>query len=963
MVCANGEVRRVKICKRHTSKDLRILRISGPKCHVARKPRGCSGPSSQSLLQKRLTSRIGGRAPHVATCQHVGFHFTVLFHLNSSRMMQLRWLLFGLCAFGLAYMNQCAQAVEERFESAEVSWKLVDSDSSAQILAHERVFTAAHSGQGCEHVRLGVGQGTYAYLAHKVEPSRIIGELAPSLWVKADRPGIRLMVRVVLPRSKDREGKTLTVLLEGDYYTQVSTWQRLEVRDLKKLLDAEVRIRRRQLGQVDEREAYLDHFVLNAYGGPGVTQLWLDDLELSGFASSQPIPTSLEMTSESGVEMIRTPSPQVTAVEAAAELRGSLLLVENRPFFAKIIEHNGEPFTWLKDVGFNTLLLRHPPSPAQLAEAERADLWLITPPPISNGVMSLAPAHRRVIAWLLGSEATLADLDAIANLASQVRRQDVAQQRPIMCDVAAGWADYGRVVDVLLLSRPTLGTSFDQQHYGDWLRSAMHGIPGQPVFGAVPTEPSKRLLEQLALGQTGAAPTRWKSSADPEQIRMLAVETVAVGARGVCFRSRSRLDLDDDVAKLRAASLRWINSELSLLAPWAAGGSFVEQFEVGDSLTRVRVLETERSQLLIVTRHAAQQQYVPQPRSPGPISFAAHGAPITDQAYHLAPQGLQPLLGSRAGQLRVTLAEPDTVSLVLVTQDPLVINRVTRELSANRQPSTALRHELASLQLRHTQQVLARLEPRERADRFLEEARFALERGEQLLRTGDTKNALLATVQGHDLIRRVQRHAWEEAVLLFPSPASSPLCASFATLPLHAQASNHLSAGAWSDNLLRAGDCESLELMLRSGWRQSAAAELAANTLVELSLHAPAGGRSALRLAYRVPTGAALPSEDWPVRVTSGPMSVVPGQVLRIHGWVKVPEKIRGTRDGLLIFDSLSGVELAERVEVTEGWREFTLYRIATREDELTLTFALTGYGEAWVDEVSVTTLQLPPRE
>ena len=82
------------------------------------------------------------------------------------------------------------------------------------------------------------------------------------------------------------------------------------------------------------------------------------------------------------------------------------------------------------------------------------------------------------------------------------------------------------------------------------------------------------------------------------------------------------------------------------------------------------------------------------------------------------------------------------------------------------------------------------------------------------------------------------------------------------------------------------------------------------------------------------------------------------GELVRIHGWIHVPEPIRGSRDGLLIFDSMSGRELAERVYQTPGWREFTLYRAAPSSGELTVVFALTGCGEARLDDVSVSLVQ-----
>ena len=43
-----------------------------------------------------------------------------------------------------------------------------------------------------------------------------------------------------------------------------------------------------QLGpQVDDREAYLDAVLLNVYTGPGVSNVWIDDLEVAGHVASQ----------------------------------------------------------------------------------------------------------------------------------------------------------------------------------------------------------------------------------------------------------------------------------------------------------------------------------------------------------------------------------------------------------------------------------------------------------------------------------------------------------------------------------------------------------------------------------------------------------------------------------------------------------------------------------------------------
>ncbi len=48
---------------------------------------------------------------------------------------------------------------------------------------------------------------------------------------------------------------------------------------------------------------------------------------------------------------------------------------------------------------------------------------------------------------------------------------------------------------------------------------------------------------------------------------------------------------------------------------------------------------------------------------------------------------------------------------------------------------------------------------------------------------------------------------------------------------------------------------------------------------------------------------------------------------------------------------------LAQRVRGTSGWQEFGLYRVAPQSGTMTVTFALTGLGEAWLDDVTIQTI------
>ena len=83
-------------------------------------------------------------------------------------------------------------------------------------------------------------------------------------------------------------------------------------------------------------------------------------------------------------------------------------------------------------------------------------------------------------------------------------------------------------------------------------------------------------------------------------------------------------------------------------------------------------------------------------------------------------------------------------------------------------------------------------------------------------------------------------------------------------------------------------------------------------------------------------------------------MQVEAGQIVCIHGWVQVPVPITASTDGLLVVDSISGEALADRIGQTKGWRQFALYRVAPQSGPVCVTFALSGIGEAWLDDVAI---------
>ena len=147
--------------------------------------------------------------------------------------------------------------------------------------------------------------------------------------------------------------------------------------------------------------------------------------------------------------------------------------------------------------------------------------------------------------------------------------------------------------------------------------------------------------------------------------------------------------------------------------------------------------------------------------------------------------------------------------------------------------------------------------------------------------------------------------------------------------------------------------------MVRYGWRRFQHATPGIQSAADLVPDAAHSGRLGLRLTARAdnPENPPAAIEMPPLWVTSPAVPVAAGQIVRIHGWVNVPTAITGSVDGLLVVESLTGEEMALRLDKTKGWQEFTMLRIVPQSGPLTLTLWMTGLGEVRLDDLTIEVL------
>ncbi len=885
---------------------------------------------------------------------------------------------------------RAANAWYEGFEGAKASWSDAGGDAQYRIDSHKRVQGEAHTGDGCERLSISGREGTHVYLSHDVGQPRVIPELSPSVWIKSDRPSLQILARVALPRTQDpRTGRPVSTLVLGTSYTKVGAWQQLRIDKIPQLLTRQIRALRMELGpSVDAREAYVENILLNVYGGPGVTNVWIDDLDVAGYVglAADQSPTG---ESHSDWQPVRVPateqavtplppsqpaSPNFTGDTGGSNARqvklvGSVLLVDDKPVFPRAIQYRGESFARLKQLGFNTVWLGQPATSNMLAEARQHGLWLICPPPYPPQPEQVDPSagpsptigseYDVVLAWDLGWGLCERQLPETRLWAQQIRTADRGGARPLICRPESKLRGYSRYVDLLVVGRSPLGSSLELADYVKWIAQRPRlSRPGTPIWSTVQTQVATNLHQQWnAAGRGLSLPPTVNS----EQVRVMVYAAVAAGSRGLLFESQYSLDATDPVSRNRAAALELLNLELDLINPWLAAGSLVATVDGSEPEVTGAVLRTDRARLLLPIWSGPGAQFVPGQSAGNRISFVVPGVPESNDAYEITPGGLKPLRRKRVtGGVRVTLEEFSLSSMVLLTQDPLVISSMSRRSASNERRAAELQRQLADWKSRMVEQVNGRLESRgittfQAADR-LTDARKSLQRCDGYLATGDTRTALLHARRAMRPLRMLERASWLAAVGPLGSPVASPATVCYTTLPWHADLITRISASRPGPNRLLGGEFENLDAMMSAGWHHYQHPSEGIRTEAELSPAAAHSGRLGLRLSAQPeqPDSSPILVEAPPVWIVSPGVSVEAGELVRIQGWVQVPKPLTGSVDGLMIVDSLGGEVLAERIAATTTWQPFTLYRVAPRSGQMTVSFYLSGLGEAWLDDITV---------
>lgn len=888
--------------------------------------------------------------------------------------MRRQWLRVAIGLAGLIVMAQLVtaqQPIREGFESSEPTWIDAGGDT-LYALDRSRVQGAAHSGDWCEQIRVRSERGNFVHIAHPVRPARIINELEATVWVRADRPGVQLLGRVVLPSTVDpRSGQPLETLIAGDQYAQAGTWQQLTLpapQDLLKRRQTALQVQVGTQTTVDLTGAYLAGLVLNVYTGPGEATVWTDDLDLGGFVAAQASAPSPIRTASNEVEVVRPVRP--------VEFNHGTLMVEGVPRLVRAIEFNGEPLNFLADLGFDAVVVKEAPPAAFLEEARRTGLGVISPPPFPRGWeqrrLRLPPLDATwdpVWVWHLGYDQRTTDLERTEMQADLIRQMDRRLSRPLMAGPDEALDKYRRRVDVLV-DRAT--SAFGSLSPADaTARLQAHGRitgPTTPFWATIATHPPAALLEQIEL-TGGSLPLA--SSCLPDHLWMQIHAALSAGSHGLIFKSERPLDRDDPATRLRADSLRLVNEELGLIAPWLADGEIVARPTADQAGVDAVLVKSGRVQLLLVAWSGSYGGIVPGQGANRPIRFVLPGVPDSNDAFEVSPAGLAPLERRRvSGGTEVVLPRLEMRATLLMAQDVEALTRLRTRLQESTAASTRLARNILFERLRGVTEVSAEVRPPQNTappERWLEASRGRLQQAEAAMNRNEQGRAYQLLREGHLPLRTLARVTWTDAVSGLDTPLITPMSASYWSLADHTKLVDRLKKASLGPNRLPGGDCEAFQALVTSGWAQQTAAPENVSTDVILTEETAYQGDGALCLIARPRENESPDDIAWLeaplVALSTAEISVRKGQMVRIEGWVHIPQAITHSVEGVRVWDSIGGTELAIHMGTTTAWKRFRYFRVAPRDMSLQLNVELTGLGVAFLDDLSVRVVQFPEGE
>ena len=584
----------------------------------------------------------------------------------------------------------------DSFEGGEPRWRMVETDCRAQLTEHEISLLTPRGGRTCELFEVDCIHGTMALLAYPIEPCAILNEFQPEFWTRCSSSQMRFGVRVVFPfgRHPVTDGRITTVLW-GDSYSQPGQWEKLSIAELEKKLASEVvAIRQRFGSQVNLDGGFVDCVVLNAYTGPGRYRVQIDDLNLRGMvplaALGNPLPGNWRQTWQ-----WRPP------VRSKAD---RFWAAPNKPPIW--LQHRGESLPWLSSLGFSGIVTDTLPSREKLAEAHRAGVAIIAPPP-PYPVAFPKESASALRGWLLGAAL---DRNLAGMARAQVDRVSAFPQelkRPLVAEALEDFFHFSRIADEVIVPQPLPVSSGHAVAKLEWLEKQLATTVqrsegwvsvniGVPPAIADQVATAKSLLDptldaQLNLPATADFPNdpnelfpaelSGEKIVAPLGFRFQATSAVLAGARGLLVRTFRPLEVHTPAENAQVAALRWVQNDLTLWGPWIVAGTRELPPKISNPHWRAGLWRVDESQLVVAQCVAPGSQFCVPATHGKSLELGLAGYSGRQQIFRLTSGSVERLtLEVSPAGAQWQVEKPEPIETFLITSDPKVLRFVRRHL-------------------------------------------------------------------------------------------------------------------------------------------------------------------------------------------------------------------------------------------------------------------------------------------
>ncbi len=907
--------------------------------------------------------------------------------------MNMRLLIgTGLLMFATVASARAQHIHRNNFETNKTAWTPGQADTQSEVISHVSTDLGAHAGQRSEYLQLKTQAKAdgFIYYQYPVGKAPLNEELSGGLWLKANRPGLQLVARIILPNERDAKNleAPMSTLIRGDIYQNAGRWQRIGIGRPMQLARQQQQLLQAQLQrQVNFNDAYVDSIMLNVYGGPGPTELWIDELEI-GPVLNDPMPTTNPDPKVVPVARQKPVGPGAAPSRPAVEFNGTNLIVGGRPFFMRGIRVTDTPVKVLHDAGFNTVFIDANADPKIAKDAAELGMWVVPMLPVLSedpkfsSAEGLAREVQRlseldgILFWHLGKTLTAEQASTIARAAQIVKQADPG--RPLGADVWDGLKLYSQTLNLPAVHRWPLMTSLEIPRYREWLdmrRRLMN--PGAFTWTWIQTHVPE-WNSNLIYGQSSIVNFSTPVGPQPEQIRLLTYSALANGSKGVAFWS-DRFLADSHFGQDRLLECALLNQEMEMLEPLLAGFDDQTQWiDTSNPDIKAAIMRTSKGILVLPIWQGKGAQFVPGQGAVSKLSFVVPQVPGSMQAWEVLPGDVRGLRIERVvGGTRVVVPEFGLTTAVVFTSDTNMIVRFQEGTRSRRQQAAQWTYDMAAYSLDKVLKVEAELERMGHTlpdgVHLTTDAKARLDAAKRMWDMKLYSEAYRESQRALRPARIMMRAQWDVAVKELDSPVASPYAVSFYTLPKHWEMMAQVKASTPGANVLPGGDFEAVPANPQDAWRIEEPTlddvELLPIRVTEVqgpvevkaggvpsAIEPPKEGKQCALLQIRPKNRQAAPIalERTLLALTSPTVKLSPGTLVRVSAWVRIPTAITASPDGALFYDSAAGEPLAVRLTEATAWKKMTLYRRVPESGQISVTIALTGLGSVYFDDVRI---------